>query len=76
MTVIDYMVPGGTLPDYYEVPDREEVCCNMCKSFEPCPCGCGWGICTNDGEWVDGDDYADECNGYEGICSQAVKGNR
>lgn len=22
--------------------------CDECARFEPCPCGCGWGICRDD----------------------------
>lgn len=40
--------------------------CRCCRRFNECACGCGWGYCDDDpGEFYDGDDAADECEGAE-----------
>ena len=30
---------------FTEDAEPERVC-STCKHLEPCPCGCGWGVCT------------------------------
>ena len=43
--------------------------CRLCIHFDPCPCGCGWGICRafesdGDFEWFERKDGLG-CEAYE-----------
>lgn len=42
-------------------PDEEgpHVPCNQCEYWEPCPCGCGKGWCSQCKEFTDEDDGED-----------------
>ena len=35
--------------------------CSECREFEPCPCGCDWGLCPKyEGEFIDGTDSCED----------------
>lgn len=29
-------------------PEPADECGSQCPYFEPCPCGCGWGLCKEE----------------------------
>ncbi len=39
--------------DWVDPPEQPpRFCGERCDRFSPCPCGCGWGMCDDSGEYV------------------------
>lgn len=52
----------GSAPWNQPTPMME---CDRCEHWQPCPCGCGWGVCDVDDEFCE-PDCAEECAGFRG----------
>ena len=45
--------------------EEEQRMCKDCAEFDACQCGCGYGRCDNDGEWLRVENPAGDCEYFE-----------